>query len=104
MFSDLTDTSIFNGTFGPLFECIKEVVTKLVLQLLRSRAGKSFRPRDRQMDCQADSYVPLQHYYFFFFRGGGCVCVLRYGRPLLQAWLLPNLNIIPNNCVGENFL
>ena len=25
-----------------------------------------------------------------------------YGRPLLQAWLLPDLNTIPNNCVGEN--
>ena len=27
-----------------------------------------------------------------------------YGRPLLQAWLLPDLNTIPNNCVGENSL
>ena len=27
-----------------------------------------------------------------------------YGRPLLQAWLLPVLNTIPNNCVRENFL
>ena len=24
-----------------------------------------------------------------------------YGRPLLQAWLLPDLNMIPNNCVGR---
>ena len=24
-----------------------------------------------------------------------------YGRPLLQAWLLPDLNTIPNNCVRE---
>ena len=27
-----------------------------------------------------------------------------YGRPLLQAWLLPELNTIPNNCIGENSL
>ena len=27
-----------------------------------------------------------------------------YRRPLLQAWLLPHLNTIPNNCVGENSL
>ena len=25
-----------------------------------------------------------------------------YVRPLLQAWLLPDLNTIPTNCVGEN--
>ena len=25
-----------------------------------------------------------------------------YGRPHLQAWMLPDLNTIPNNCVGEN--
>ena len=30
------------------------------------------------------------------FRGDG------YGKPLLQAWLLPDLNTIPNNCVREN--
>ena len=30
-----------------------------------------------------------------------CSC---YGRPLLQALLLPDLNTIPNNCVGENSL
>ena len=27
-----------------------------------------------------------------------------YGRPLLQAWLFPDLNTIPNNCVRENSL
>ena len=27
-----------------------------------------------------------------------------YGRPLLQALLLPDFNTIPNNCVGENSL
>ena len=27
-----------------------------------------------------------------------------YGRPLLQAWLLPNLNAIPYNCIGKNSL
>ena len=27
-----------------------------------------------------------------------------YGRPLLQAWLLPDLNTIPNNCITENSL
>ena len=27
-----------------------------------------------------------------------------YGRPLLQAWLLPDLNTIPNNCIRENSL
>ena len=27
-----------------------------------------------------------------------------YGRPLLQAWLLPDLITIPNNCVVENSL
>ena len=27
-----------------------------------------------------------------------------YGRPLFQAWLLPDLNTIPNNCVGKNSL
>ena len=27
-----------------------------------------------------------------------------YGKPLLQAWLLPDLNTIPNNCVRENSL
>ena len=30
--------------------------------------------------------------------------VLCYGRPLLQAWLLPDLNTIPNNSVRENYL
>ena len=25
-----------------------------------------------------------------------------YGRPLLQAWLFPDLNTIPNNCVRVN--
>ena len=25
-------------------------------------------------------------------------------RPLFQAWLVPNLDTIPNNCVGENSL
>ena len=33
---------------------------------------------------------------FMILRGG----VL--GRPLLQAWLLPDLNTIPDNCVREN--
>ena len=27
-----------------------------------------------------------------------------YGRKLLQAWLLPYLNTIPNNCIKENSL
>ena len=27
-----------------------------------------------------------------------------YGRPLLQAWLLPNLNTMPDNCDRKNFL
>ena len=27
-----------------------------------------------------------------------------YGRPLLQAWLLPNLDTIPDNCIMENSL
>ena len=27
-----------------------------------------------------------------------------YGRPLLQAWLLPDLDTIPNNCVKKNSL
>ena len=27
-----------------------------------------------------------------------------YGRPLFQAWLLPDLNTIPNNCVRVNSL
>ena len=27
-----------------------------------------------------------------------------YGRPLFQAWLLPDLNTVPNNCVRENSL
>ena len=27
-----------------------------------------------------------------------------YGRPLLQAWLLPSFNTIPNNCVRDNSL
>ena len=27
-----------------------------------------------------------------------------YGRLLLQAWLLPDLNTIPYNCVRENYL
>ena len=27
-----------------------------------------------------------------------------YGRPLLQPWLLPDLNTIPNNCVRDNSL
>ena len=31
-------------------------------------------------------------------------CIYCYGRPLLQAWLLPDLNTIPNNCVGKNSL
>ena len=26
------------------------------------------------------------------------------GRPLLQAWLLPDLNTILNNCIGQNSL
>ena len=26
------------------------------------------------------------------------------GRPILQAWLFPDLNTIPNNCVRENSL
>ena len=26
------------------------------------------------------------------------------GRPLFQAWLLPDLNTIPNDCVRESFL
>ena len=30
--------------------------------------------------------------------------LLCYGRPLLQAWLLSDLNTIPDNCVGENSL
>ena len=29
---------------------------------------------------------------------------LCYGRPLLHAWLLPDLNTIHNNCVGKNYL
>ena len=29
---------------------------------------------------------------------------LVYGRPLLQAWLHPDSNTIPNNCVKENSL
>ena len=29
---------------------------------------------------------------------------LCYGWPILQAWLLLDLNTIPNNCVGENSL
>ena len=32
------------------------------------------------------------------------VVLLCYGWPLLQAWLLPDLNTIPNNCVRENSL
>ena len=27
-----------------------------------------------------------------------------YSRPILQAWLLPNLNTIPDNCIKENSL
>ena len=27
-----------------------------------------------------------------------------YDRPLLQAWLLPDLNTIPDSCVSENSL
>ena len=27
-----------------------------------------------------------------------------YGRPLFQAWFLPDSNTIPNNCDGENSL
>ena len=26
------------------------------------------------------------------------------GRPLLKAWLLPNLNTLPNKCIRENSL
>ena len=33
------------------------------------------------------------------FRGGGC-----HGTPLLHAWLLPDLNTKPKNCVVENSL
>ena len=33
----------------------------------------------------------------FFPRSGLCY----YGRPLLKAWLLPDLNTIPDNCVRE---
>ena len=29
---------------------------------------------------------------------------LCYGRPLLYAWLLPDLNTVPKNCVRENSL
>ena len=42
------------------------------------------------------------------FQGLGTVvvnqCIIKYcyGRPLLQAWLLPNLNTISNNCIREN--
>ena len=32
------------------------------------------------------------------------ICVWCYGRPLLHAWLLPDLNKIPNHCVRENSL
>ena len=31
-----------------------------------------------------------------------CGLVKRYGRPLLQVWLLPDLITIPNSCVREN--
>ena len=27
-----------------------------------------------------------------------------YGRPVPQAWLLPDLNTVPDNCFRENFL
>ena len=33
-----------------------------------------------------------------------CVSFYYYWRSLLQAWLLPDLNTIPNNCVGDNSL
>ena len=43
---------------------------------------------------EVPSYQTLQYL-------GSGLC---YGRPLLQAWLLPDLNTIPNNCVRENSL
>ena len=33
-----------------------------------------------------------------------CFTIYCYRRPHLQAWLLPDLNIIPNSCVRENSL
>ena len=33
-----------------------------------------------------------------------CLYMTGYERPLLQAWLLPDLNTIANNCVRENSL
>ena len=45
---------------------------------------------------------------FQIIRSGGhvsfYVCFYCYGRPLLQAWMLPDLNTIPDNRVRENSL
>ena len=60
----------------------------------------------------------LVHFHFFQqilkppLHDGGFIeswdCVVKgyfcYERPLLQAWLLPDLNTISNNCVRENSL
>ena len=40
----------------------------------------------------------LTNYFLLHCR---CMC---FGRPLLHAWLLCDLNTIPNNCVGEDSL
>ena len=41
----------------------------------------------------ARSFTCLEYFVLFCF-----------GKPLLQAWLLPDLTTTPNNCVRENFL
>ena len=48
--------------------------------------------------CQTNVCINFQKYHSKIV---GRVC---YGRPLLQAWLFPDLNTIPNNCVRENSL
>ena len=40
----------------------------------------------------------------YFFLTSDQYKIYCYGWPLLQAWLLPDLNTIPKNCVRENSL
>ena len=66
-------------------------------EMLKPARAEQLQPRGRAL--QRDTKTTRSSFTRAVL--GISVC---YGRPLLQAWLLPDLNTIPSNCVREDSL